>query len=65
MIFDMENVYKKIYVPTEPPEISFRLEESEDMEFQLSRLQKAMESMKEKFQKELDSLKFHIHSIKE
>ena len=35
------------------------------MEFQLSRLEKEMESMKEEFQKELDSLKYDIHSIKE
>ena len=35
------------------------------MEFQLSRLEKEMESIKEEFQKELDSLKYHIHSIKE
>ena len=56
----MEIVYKRTNVPTEPPEISFRLEESEDMEFQLSRLEKAMESMKEKFQKELDALKYDM-----
>ena len=35
------------------------------MEFQLSRLEKEMESMKEEFKKELDSLKYDIHSIKE
>ena len=35
------------------------------MEFQLSMLEKEMESMKEEFQKELDALKYDIHSIKE
>ena len=35
------------------------------MEFQLSRLEKEMESMKEEFQKELDDLKYDINSIKE
>ena len=39
--------------------------ESEVMEFQLSRLEKEMEIMKEEFQKELDALKYDIHSIKE
>ena len=39
--------------------------ESEVMEFQLSRLEKEMEIMKEEFQKELDALKYYIHSIKE
>ena len=32
---------------------------------QLSRLEKEMESMKEEFQKELDALKYDIHSMKE
>ena len=35
------------------------------MEFQLSRLEKEMESMKEEFQKELDALKYDIHSMRE
>ena len=35
------------------------------MEFQLSMLEKEMESRKEEFQKELDSFKYDIHSIKE
>jgi hypothetical protein len=35
------------------------------MEFQLFRLEKVMESMKDKFKKELDSLKYDLHSIKE
>ena len=35
------------------------------MEFQLSRLENEMERMKEEFQKELDALKYDIHSIKE
>ena len=39
--------------------------ENEVMEFQLSRLEKEMESMKEEFQKELDALKYYIYSIKE
>ena len=54
-----------MYTPTKPLEISFILEESEVMEFQLSRLEKEMESMKEEFKKELDALKYDIHSIKE
>ena len=45
--------------------MSFILEESEVMEFHLSRLEKEMESMREQFQKELDALKYDIHSIKE
>ena len=57
--------FEKKYTPTKPPKISFILEESEVMEFQLSRLQKEMESMKEEFQKELDDLKYDIHYIKE
>jgi predicted RNase H-like nuclease (RuvC/YqgF family) len=40
------------------------LEESEVMEFQLSRLEKEMESMKEEFKKELYALKYDINSIK-
>ena len=32
---------------------------------QLSRLEKEMESMKEEFQKELDALKYDIHSMRE
>ena len=39
--------------------------ENEVLEFQLSRLEKEMESMKEEFQKELDALKYDINSIKE
>ena len=39
--------------------------ESEVMEFQLSRLEKEMEIMKEEFQKELDALKYDIHSMRE
>lgn len=35
------------------------------MEFHLSRLEKAVESMKVEFQKELDELKFDLHSIEE
>ena len=53
------------FTPTKPPEIFFILEESEVMEFQLSRLEKEMENMKEEFQKELDALKYDLHSIKE
>ena len=40
---------EKLYTPTKPPEISFMLEESEVMEFQLSRLRKEMKSMKDEF----------------
>ena len=47
----MENFGEIFYTPTKPPEISFILEESEAMEFQLSRLKKEMESMKEEFKK--------------
>ena len=50
--------------PTKPPKISFILEESEVMEFQWSRLEKEMESMKEEFRKELDALKYDIHSLR-
>ena len=39
--------------------------EREVIEFWLSRLKKEMESMKEEFQKELDAMKYDIHSIKE
>ena len=53
------------FTPTKPLEISFILEESKVMEVQLSRLEKEMESMKEEFKKELDALKYDIHSIKE
>ena len=35
------------------------------MEFQLSSLEKEIESMKEEFEKELDSIKYDWHSIKE
>ena len=35
------------------------------MELQLSRLEKEMENIKEKFKKEFDALKYDIHSIKE
>ena len=53
----MENFYEKNCSPNKPREISFILEKSEVMEFQLSRLEKEMESMKEEFKKELDSSK--------
>ena len=43
----MEKVNDKFYTPTKPLEISFILEESEAMEFQLSRLEKELERMKE------------------
>ena len=61
----MEKCYYKFYTPTKPLEISFRLKESEDMEFQLSRLEKVVESMKDEFQKELNALECDLHSIKE
>ena len=61
----MEKLYDQLYTPTKPLEISFILEESEVMEFQLSRLEKEMESMKEEFKKQLYALKYDIHSIKE
>ena len=60
----MEKVNEKFYKPTKPLEISFILEESEVMEVHMSWLKKKMESMEE-FQKELDALKYDIHSIKE
>ena len=61
----MDEFYDKFYTTTKPLEISFSLEKNEDMEFQLSRLEKAVESMKDEFKKELDALKYDIHSIKE
>ena len=61
----MEKCYDKFYTPTKPLEISFRLEESEVMEFQLSRLEKTMGIMKDEFKKKLDALKYDLHSIKE
>ena len=39
--------------------------ENEVMNFQLSRLEKEMDSMKVEIQKELDALKYDIYSIKE
>ena len=35
------------------------------MEFEFPRLEKLVEGMKEEFWKELDSLKYELHSIKE
>ena len=61
----MEKGYDKLYTPTKSPKIYFILEESEVVEFQLSRLEKKLESMKEEFKKELDALKYDMHSIKE
>ena len=61
----MEKVYVKFYTPTKPLEISFRLEESEIMEFKLLKLKKVMERMKDEFRQELDALKHAFHSIKE
>ena len=61
----MDKGYEIFYTPTKPLEISFILEESEVMEFQLSRLEKEMESMEDEFQKELDTLKYDINSINE
>ena len=61
----MEKKIEKNYTPTKPLEISFILEESKVMEFQLSRQEKEMESMKEEFQKELDTLKYDMKSIRE
>ena len=50
--------FEIFYTPTKPLEISFIMEESEDMKFQRSRLEKEVESMKEEFWKELDELKY-------
>ena len=61
----MEDNFEFFYTTSKPPKISFILEESEVMEVQLSMLEKEMESMKEEFKKELDALKYDIHSIKE
>ena len=47
----MEKGYANFFTPTKPLDISFRLEESEYMEFQFSGLEKAMESMEDEFQK--------------
>jgi hypothetical protein len=41
------------------------LKESGVMEFQWFKLEKEMESMKEEFKNEMDSLKYDIYSIKE
>ena len=61
----MDKKFEKNYTHTKPLEISFILEESEVMEFQLSRLEKEMETMKEEFKKELNALKYDLNSIKE
>lgn len=60
----MEKGYKKKYAPTEPLEISFRLEESEVMKFKLLMLKRVMERMKDEFKQEFYSLKYSFHSIK-
>ena len=52
----MEKGNDKFYTPTKPMDISFRLEASEDLEFQLSRLEKVVENMKDEFKKELDAM---------
>ena len=59
VFYQMEKRKKNeiFYTPSKPPEISFILEDSEVMEFQLSRLEKEIESMKEEFQKEFYALK--------
>ena len=52
-----------MYTPNKPPKISFRLEESEVMEFKLLKLKKVMERMKDELKKEFDFLKYVLHSI--
>ena len=53
-----------MYIPTKPQDISFRLKESEIMEFKLLKLKHIMERMTDEFKQELDAFKYAFHSIK-
>ena len=60
----MDKFYENFNTPTKPLDISFILGESEFMEFQLSRLEKEMERMKDQFKNELNALRYDIKCIK-
>ena len=51
----MDKYYEIFYTATKPLGISFSMEKIEDMKFELSRLEKVVESVNDEFKKELDS----------
>ena len=47
----MDKIYDKFYIATKPLDIRFSLKKIKDMKFQLSRVEKIVETMKDEFKK--------------